>query len=299
MRVCILDFDGSLSDQRALRHTYDPVVIPLREWGPSLRIACSHRRLEPLLVDLSRHQTGSPTINLYGSGDFHHVTLALLGLQTQPCNLLVLDNHPDWMRGVPLIHCGTWLYHAARLHVVQRVYHVGGEVDFDNAYGWLAPWDLLECGKIKVFPARRIFRGHRWSRVPHSSLRTAGDVSRVIDPITTDLARYPLYISIDKDVLSRDDAIVNWDSGQLTLDEIESVLRAFIQAANGNLAGVDLLGDWSPVRTAGMLRRLLHYLHHPKIHVDREEAARVNKATNLRLLGSIFKAVQSSRSTAA
>ena len=89
-----------------------------------------------------------PTLTFYGSGDFHHVSLALVRRRRAPFNLLVLDNHPDWMRGVPFLHCGTWLYHAARLPQVRRIFHVGGDVDFDNVYRWLAPWPLLHAGKI-------------------------------------------------------------------------------------------------------------------------------------------------------
>src|SRR5207245_2357963 len=109
----------------------------------------------------------APSLTFVGSGDFHHVSLALVRRQPGPINLLVLDNHPDWMRGVPVLHCGTWLSHAVRLPQVRTVFHVGGEVDFDNAYSWLAPWPELRSGKIVVLPAVRRFRGARWGRVRH------------------------------------------------------------------------------------------------------------------------------------
>ena len=67
-----------------------------------------------------------------------------------PFNLLVLDKHPDWMRGIPFLHCGTWLHHALQLPTLNRVIHCGGDLDFDNAYRWLAPWreikDRPRCG---------------------------------------------------------------------------------------------------------------------------------------------------------
>jgi len=84
----------------------------LRSWGPRLRLACSRRRFARFERSLAR-ELGSardlePGLTLYGSGDFHHVSLALLRRLEGPFNLLMLDKHPDWMRGLPFAHCGEW-----------------------------------------------------------------------------------------------------------------------------------------------------------------------------------------------
>jgi hypothetical protein len=232
----------------------------------------------------------TPQLTFYGSGDFHHVTLALLRRQTRPFNLLILDNHPDWMRGLPFLHCGTWLWHAARLPLVRHVYHAGGEVDFDNAFRWLAPWALLRGGKIRVFPALRRFRRGPWARVDHqplrasaSSLLTLERVRELLEPFRAELAGWPLYVSVDKDVMRQTDAVVNWDSGRLDLEEACAVLQAFYEAAEGDVAGVDVLGDWSPVRLQGWFRQALHLTEHPRLRVDPDDAARRNQHANLAL----------------
>src|SRR5207302_10414620 len=133
MDVRLIDLDGSLPRQLKLRRQFAPTYVDLRRWGPRVRLACTGRRFARF-TDVLRGALGAvnaddPPVVLYGSGDFHHVTLALLRLLDQPVNLLVLDNHPDWMRGVPFMHCGTWLWHAARLRHVERIFHVGGDVD--------------------------------------------------------------------------------------------------------------------------------------------------------------------------
>src|SRR5205085_8703257 len=140
------------------------------EWGPRLRLASAFgrfRRFGRFVAASLGSAAGDPAVTLYGSGDFHHVSLALLQLQTGPFNLLVLDNHPDWMRGVPFLHCGTWLHHAARLPLLGRIFHAGGDVDFDNYYQWMAPWKLLGSGKITVLPGLRRFKRKQWSTVPN------------------------------------------------------------------------------------------------------------------------------------
>ncbi|HEY7424835.1 MAG TPA: hypothetical protein VH682_11445 [Gemmataceae bacterium] len=300
MQTRILDLDDSIVRQQFFVRRSRAEVVPLRDWGPSLRIACAHgsfRRFEEHLARLLGSASDSqPFLNFIGSGDFHHVSLALLRRLRGPYNLLVIDNHPDWMRGIPFLHCGTWLYHAVQLPAVERIFHAGGDVDFDNAYRRLAPWSLLRCGKIVVAPARRRFRGRRWAKIEHRPLRRRADeamgrefIEDWLTPFRAELAVRPLYISLDKDVLTASEVAVNWDSGHLTTPEVLEVLEAFVTAAEGELAGMDVVGDWSPIRLRGFFRRLLHWTEHPALTIHAEEATRRNEALNLRLLDKLFR----------
>lgn len=293
MRIRVLDLDGSITTQPRLLQVYRPDVVALRGWGPALRLACPWRRFHRFERALDR-QLGpdeqEPALTFFGSGDFHHVSLALLRRLRGPCNLLVIDKHPDWMRGVPLLHCGTWLYHAARLPQVRQVFHVGGETDFDNAYRWLAPTSLLHQERIVVFPAVRTFRTGFWRRLWHTPLRPDLDgcagvtrLQALLWPYRESLRRWPLYVSVDKDVLLASDAVVNWDSGFLRLDEVRDVLQAFVRAADGRLLGADILGDWSPVHARSWLSRLLDRTEHPPLAIDPTLASRCNEAANLTL----------------
>jgi hypothetical protein len=294
MDIRILDLDGSVSAQRNLVLQTRDFVRPARDWGPRVRLTCRFSQFGAFEHDLTERlgcaADADPAVTLIGSGDFHHVSLALVRRLTRPFNLLVLDKHPDWMRGVPLLHCGTWLTHAARLPLARHVFHVGGELDFDNSFRWLAPWDLLCQGRITVLPATRRFRSGRWAHLQHEPLRggpessiTAERLQQLLAPYREELARWPLYVSVDKDVMRVEDAVVNWDSGQLELGEVEAILAAF-RAAAGELAGMDLVGDWSPVEVQGPFRRALHWLEHPALTVDPAEARRRNERANLALL---------------
>jgi hypothetical protein len=235
-----------------------------------------------------------PFLSFVGSGDFHHVSLALLRRLTRPFNLLVIDNHPDWMRGVPFLHCGTWLYHAAQLPAVQRIFHLGGEVDFDNSYRWLAPWPMIRSGKIIVAPPRHRFRGCYWDQIEHRPLRrrphepaSLETIEEWLTPFHEDLAAWPLYISLDKDVLIASDSVVNWDSGPMTVTEVLAILSVFSNAAGGDLAGMDIVGDWSHVHLRGLTKWFLHWTEHPSLAVNANDAARRNEALNLRLLDCV------------
>jgi len=297
MHVRIIDLDGSILAQEKFTSQCGPQVVSLPDWGPRIRLACSfgtYHRFECGYDERVRDDTVAPHLTLYGSGDFHHVTLALLRRLRGPFNLLVLDKHPDWMRGVPVLHCGTWLNHALSLPNLQRVFHLGGDLDFDNWFRWLAPWRPLREGKIVVYPAVRRFVRGRWRQSPSEPLRELPD-SRLNEPrldavfrdLRADLARHPLYISLDKDVMLARDASANWDSGHLELSEVLAILAWFIKACGGRLAGMDILGDWSPVRVKGLLQRMLHWTEHPAIKVDPAQATRRNAEVNCTLLETV------------
>jgi len=70
-------------------------------------------------------------------------------------------------------------------------------------------------------------------------------------------------------------------------------LHAFVAAARGNLAGMDITGDWSPVRVRGWLRRFMHWTEHPALAVDANDAARRNEQTNCALLDAVRTALPS------
>jgi arginase family enzyme len=261
-------------------------------------MACSfgrYRAFEQSLTGLvGEDHRPEPTVTLYGSGDFHHVSLALLRRLRAPFNLLVLDKHPDWMRAIPFLHCGTWLYHALRLPLLQRVFHVGGDLDFDNHYRWLAPWRELRQGKIIVMPAIRSFHSGGWADMDNPPVRSATEaaatpahLAMLLRPFRHELASCPLYISVDKDVLHASEAAVNWDSGHLRSTEVQTILTAFLSAAQGRLAGADLLGDWSPVVVQGLLRQFLHRTEHPVLSMTSEKAAGDNGRLNVALLQTI------------
>src|ERR1700737_4472928 len=110
MRLRLLDLDGSVSSQSALSKSVDTATHDLRSWGPKIRMSCSFGSFErfeaALATALGDASAGSPALTFYGSGDFHHVSLALVRRIQTPFNLLGLDKHPAWMGGVPVLHWG-------------------------------------------------------------------------------------------------------------------------------------------------------------------------------------------------
>lgn len=295
MRVRVIDLDGSITAQDRVLRTFQPEVHDLRRWGPRVRLACRWKRFYRFERRLD-HVFGSddyldPWISLLGSGDFHHLTLALLRRLRHPFNLLVIDKHPDWMRGMPALHCGTWLHHAAQLPQVRRIFHLGGDKNFDNVFRSLAPKPLVQANKIVVVPAVRRFERGFWRGQPHQPLRKNFDtlvdrdrLEELLCPYLEELDRVPLYISLDKSAMWMPESMANWDAGHFDLTEVQEILQFFLKAAGNDLIGMDVVGDWSPVQTQGVFRRLLHCFAHPRQKIDAEQARICNERTNLMLL---------------
>lgn len=84
--------------------------------------------------------------------------------------------------------------------------------------------------------------------------------------------------------MSASEAVVNWDSGHLSLPEVLAAIQSFVNAADGEVLGMDVVGDWSPIHLHGLPRRLMHWTEHPPLAVDPDEATRRNEAMNMRLL---------------
>ena len=60
----------------------------------------------------------------------------------------------------------------------------------------------------------------------------------------------PIYISIDKDVLSEDYAITDWDQGDMTIDEMISLLKDITK--DRQIIGVDICGDSGEYAESGV-----------------------------------------------
>jgi arginase family enzyme len=292
MRLQILNFDDALLAQQQLLDAYDPDIINFTDWGPKIRLGCSFRqfrRFEDDLDDVLGNDP-APTVTMLGSGDFHHVSLALVRRVREPFVLLMLDNHPDWMSGFPFLHCGTWLRHALRLPLLQRVLHLGGNTDFDNGFRCAAPKREIRGGKIVVVPGRRAFCRGFWKGIANEPLldeqsRLSGPrLESLLAAWTPFLASRAVYVTFDKDVLAVDDAPVNWDSGRLRLPDALEILNGVFESCQARLVGMDVIGDWSAVRTEGPFRRALHLLEHPSLEPKPVAWARINEETNLSIL---------------
>lgn len=120
---------------------------------------------------------------------------------------------------------------------------------------------------------------------------------QLFEPYAETLKKYPLYITLDKDVMRREFTLQNWNSGELSLDETLLIIEVMIELSGGRLMAMDIMGDFTKVETAGLYRAYLHSSQHcdSENSIPQEEATALNQRTNLRILRSVKAALLRAR----
>lgn len=164
---------------------------------------------------------GMEGIHFLDSGNYHYVTKLWLDFAAEPFELLVFDNHTDMQAPVfgDILSCGGWVRRALEENpFLKRVYLVGPPEEAAKEDG------LGEYGERVRFVSKEALE------------KGAVDMEGLLKE-----SELPLYISVDKDVLCREDACTNWDQGALRLDALMDMLRGAIKARR--LLGADICGE--------------------------------------------------------
>ncbi len=163
-------------------------------------------------------------INFLDNGNYHYMSAIMLERVKEPFSLVVLDHHPDMQRPMfDILSCGGWVMDVALSNEFVRDIHVIGadrklidELDGDAA-------------KRAVF--------HDLDEIFYEDNGLIG--VRGIE------SSFPIYLSVDKDVISRDEIVTNWDQGDATANEVLRFIEWAAGAGQG-LLGIDICGECAP-----------------------------------------------------
>ncbi len=249
----VLDIDGSCGylpgEQR----------LQLRNWQERLRYSCRKSDLDALQAQVGEGLLRQSGPFFLGSGDFHHLSLPIIAAhaRTRLLDVVVLDNHPDNMRFPFAIHCGSWVRQVAALPGVRRVHVVGiHSQDIAWPHFWENNWWPLYSGRVHYWSVQvdvRYVRCLGLSQMFHGF----NEIDALLDALKAQLEPdFPLYLSIDKDVLAAEAVRTNWDQGMMQLPQ----MYAFVAACRTRLTGCDVTGDISFYQYQQLLKRLLSRL---------------------------------------
>ena len=186
------------------------------------------------------------------------------------------------------MHCGSWVNTALEIPHVERIITIGVcSRDLVRPQWKGANLQAWQEGKIQLLPWHS--PGSRFRSLDIEGIEEGEFLASLALLIST----RDVYITIDKDVLSHDDAITNWDQGKMPLSRLLSTLRFVL--ARHHAIGVDVTGDYSPAHYAGRwnhvaLKKLESLLDQPR-HIDAAKAASVNQVSNMALLKVFTEAV--------
>jgi len=158
-------------------------------------------------------------IHLIDSGDYHYVTKLWTDKIDHPFSLIVFDHHPDMQPPLfeGLLSCGCWVRTVLDTNPhVQKVCIVGATEKLKQE---TAGYD----GRLVYFSEQTLRLREAWHVFSRLWLNE------------------PVYISIDKDVLTPRQATTNWDQGSLSLGQLESFLRVILR--HERVIGIDICGE--------------------------------------------------------
>lgn len=208
-------------------------------------------------------------IHFLDNGNFHYLTRFWCEKISEDFALVVYDHHVDLRKPVfpGLMSCGSWIRDVLlRNSHCRAVLIIGPEC---------AQADIIERELQSLVAEDQPLRASAPVRVCCFTEDDIldGRVAREL-PHLLDALHLPVYISIDKDVLSRKVLRTNWDQGIMTEAEFRHELDRFAMGPDIHILGVDICGE--PAynacrrllddtrdlrRSDGVNRRLLeHYL---------------------------------------
>ena len=162
-------------------------------------------------------------LHFIDSGNYHYMTRLWLEKLQIPFRLLVFDNHTDMQPPAfgGLLSCGGWI--AASLEELPLLHEVILVGPDEEAYVQVEP----ELQQKVCFLSREKL-----------SMMTAEEKEDFFKNLDADL---PLYISVDKDVLCKEDASTTWSQGDMHLSELMSFLELVLERQN--ILGMDVCGE--------------------------------------------------------
>jgi hypothetical protein len=248
----ILDFDQSVLTLPGAES------VALGAWQEQIRFGCTLDTLASLDRVISFQPTANRVQTVFiGSGDYHHVSHLLIQRYArfgQTFQVVVLDNHPDNMRYAFGIHCGSWVNQVSRLPQVSCVHVLGiTSGDVSAAHAWENHLRPLRSGKVRYWCVGRKLGWMRTLGIDgsHSFESTSAMLDAFEDYLHA--SSEPIYLSIDKDVLSPQVVHTNWDQGVMRADEFA---RA-VGLVKSRLIGCDVTGEVSVYTYKSRFKRWL------------------------------------------
>lgn len=181
-------------------------------------------------------------LHFLDSGNYHYLTKLWTDRIREPFSLVLFDHHTDMQPPMfeGLLSCGGWVKKMLDTNpFLQKVLIAG----------------VPESEAVKVRSERVLTISEEWMAFglrafePVQALFCSGQSVGVqslseygtCDSEDRQSSDIPIYISVDKDVLSKDFASTNWDQGSLTLELLSGAIAMLLDCFN--VIGMDVCGE--------------------------------------------------------
>ncbi len=215
--VSVINFSGIYESEDFWKQFKNPRFIDCSDLSGTDCI-CDDYALSSIKERLKDNQTRPEGIHFIDSGNYHYMSHIMTSLITEDFVLVYFDHHPDMKPSVfgDVLSCGSWVRNSliSSFHM-KRVYGCGIDERLIEELGS----EITEPFTLE-------------KRLEFCSPK--GICGASFDDL-------PIYLSIDKDVLSPTELRTNWDQGDMTFDLLKDILTSFVQ--NENVIGIDICGE--------------------------------------------------------
>ena len=300
-KIRILNFDNSIISQKALLSKQETEIIDLLDLGPRARHWMSAKTRS--VIQQRIRNSSKDAITFIGSGDFHHISEILISQFSEPIVVISFDFHPDWVVLPPRFGCGSWISEVLKKENIAKCVLLGvSSNDISDPHIRDGDLNSLADDRLEIYPythsptkayfksipknvSLKVEEGLFFKKIYWNELKNRNPVDLMQDILKRVLTN-KVYISIDKDCLKADFALTNWEEGLMSLDELLLMLK--IIKENKEIVGLDITGDYSPIRVEGLVRKITSYLDHLKAikaeSLPESNVNSVNETTNLKIL---------------
>ena len=185
---------------------------------------CDEEAAKVLKEKLEKFSAGE--IHFIDSGNYHYMSRIWLEKLETPFRLVAFDNHTDMQLPAfgGLLSCGGWIAASLEeLPLLEKVILIGPDQEaFDQT-------EPVFRQKVQYLSREKL------------RIMTPEEKRAFFEKMEMD---YPMYISVDKDVLCKDDASTTWSQGDMTLEELCQFVEILLDKQQ--ILGMDVCGECDP-----------------------------------------------------
>lgn len=206
------------------------------------------KQTAPYMTDPEKWQGGMP-VTWIGNGNYHYAAYLLMNQLKKPFSLIVFDHHTDMQPSffAELLSCGSWILHALEsVSFLKKVVLLGVKEELlealsDNPDIRFSDREEKSLVENETAVYQFTYKNKPVTAVSESFFQKEQYDKIRLKEILEEQLSYPVYLSIDKDVLRREDCITNWDSGSMSITQMMEICGYILREYQ--MIGMDVCGE--------------------------------------------------------
>ncbi len=217
MNISVFDFSG-IYDNESFYNNYGSssfIRVDCRDITGT-NCFCDDMAVAEIKKRIEEKNIPARGIHFIDSGNYHYMSKIMTDYIDEDFCLVYMDHHPDMQPPSfgDILSCGSWVMNAIDSNkYLKEIYAIG-----------------VDEGLIsKIEPEYR-------EKVHF--LNTDNAIAEIYS------GNLPVFLSVDKDVLSADSLLTNWDQGDMKMEELYGIVEKLRK--EHTILGVDICGECNP-----------------------------------------------------